>query len=242
MTFVPGKEAVGPVPSGAVWFAVGASGLVVRDGDALLPTTEDLEALGVPVSGDHPLGTLDEAPVLAAVVPESTVLTGPWRFQGLRALLGTFDEARFAAAGRAFHIYDWVTTSRFCGRCGAAMTRVLAERSMKCPACSLTQYPRIAPAIIVLVRRGERALLAHNSRFPAPFFSTLAGFSGIGETLEETLRREVLEEVGVRVGALRYFGSQPWPFPHSLMIAFMAEWESGEISVDGDEIGAADWF
>jgi NAD+ diphosphatase len=185
---------------------------------------------------------LGEAPALAAIVPESAVLHGPWRFQGLRALIGTFDEARFAAAGRAFHIFDWVTTSRFCGRCGAAMERVLTERCMKCPACSLTQYPRIAPAIIVLVRRGERALLARNTRFPVPFFSTLAGFSGIGETLEETLRREVQEEVGVRVGAVRYFGSQPWPFPHSLMIAFMAEWESGEISVDGEEIGAADWF
>jgi NAD+ diphosphatase len=85
-------------------------------------------------------------------------------------------------------------------------------------------YPRISPAAIVLVRKGDEALLARNARFPLPFYSTLAGFADIGETLEETVRREIFEEVGVRVGALRYFGSQPWPFPNSLMIAFVAEW------------------
>jgi NAD+ diphosphatase len=113
---------------------------------------------------------------------------------------------------------------------------------MRCPACGLMAYPRIAPAIIVLVRRGEEALLARGARFPSAFYSTLAGFAEIGETLEETLEREVFEEVGVRVKNPRYFGSQPWPFPHSLMIGFVAEWAGGDIRVDGKEILEARWF
>ena len=112
---------------------------------------------------------------------------------------------------------------------------------MKCPKCALVFYPRISPAIIVLVRRGEEALLARGASFPAAFYSTLAGFSEIGESLEETLVREVREEVGVEVGDVRYFGSQPWPFPDSLMIGFTAEWRSGEIRV-GEEIVDAKFF
>jgi NAD+ diphosphatase len=113
---------------------------------------------------------------------------------------------------------------------------------MRCPRCGLTQYPRIAPAVIVLVRRGEQALLARNGRFPVPFFSTLAGFTEIGETLEETIHREIYEEVGIKVRDAKYRGSQPWPFPHSLMVGFTAEYESGDIKVDGEEIAEARFF
>jgi NAD+ diphosphatase len=103
-------------------------------------------------------------------------------------------------------------------------------------------YPRIAPAIIVLVRRGDEALLARGARFPAAFYSTLAGFAEVGESLEETLAREVREEVGIEVKNARYFGSQPWPFPHSLILAFTAEWAGGEIVADGVEVLDAQWF
>lgn len=112
---------------------------------------------------------------------------------------------------------------------------------MRCPACGLLAYPRIAPAVIVLVRRGDEALLARNARFPLPFFSTLAGFAEIGETLEETVAREIREEVGIEVRNPRYFGSQPWPFPHSLMVGFMADWASGELRLDEREIAEARW-
>ena len=113
---------------------------------------------------------------------------------------------------------------------------------MRCPACTLSAYPRIAPAIIVLVQRGDLALLAHGTRFPAPFYSTLAGFVEPGESLEETLVREVKEEVGVDVGDIRYFGSQSWPFPHSLMLGFFATWQGGEIVCEPTEIVDAKWF
>ena len=113
---------------------------------------------------------------------------------------------------------------------------------MLCPSCGLAVYPRISPAIITLVRKGDLALLASNAKFPGAFYSTLAGFAEIGESLEETLVREVREEVGIVVKDVRYFGSQPWPFPNSLMIAFTAEWESGEIAIDPSELSDAKWF
>src|SRR4029079_10746179 len=106
--------------------------------------------------------------------------------------------------------------SRFCGRCGTPTTRHDSERSMVCPSCQLHVYPRISPAIITLVRKGDLALLASNAKFSGAFYSTLAGFADIGESLEETLVREVHEEAGVWVKNVRSFGSQPWPFPNSL--------------------------
>jgi NAD+ diphosphatase len=145
-------------------------------------------------------------------------------------------------AGRAVQIVEWAATHRFCGRCATPTERTAGEHAMRCPSCGLSAYPRIAPAIIVLVRKGDLALLAHGVRFPAPFYSTLAGFVEPGESLEETLVREVKEEVGIDVGDMRYFGSQSWPFPHSLMLGFFATWKAGEIVVDPTEIVDAKWF
>lgn len=127
-------------------------------------------------------------------------------------------------AGRAVQLVEWVRTNRFCGRCGAETVEAVGERARRCPACGLTAYPRLAPAVIVLIRRQDEALLALGRGFKNRMFSTLAGFVEPGENLEEAVRREVLEEVGVTVGSVTYVGSQPWPFPHSLMVGFEAEW------------------
>ena len=162
--------------------------------------------------------------------------------RGVRSLFASLAPEQLALAGKAMHVLRWAETSRFCGRCGATTEHVHGERATRCPTCGLTTYPRISPAIIVLVRRGPEALLARNSKFPGAFYSTLAGFSEIGESLEETLVRKVKEEVGVDVGDVRYFGSQPWPFPDSLMIGFTAEWKGGEIRVDENEIADARFF
>jgi len=203
-------------------------------------TDTEIGQLGIEPAAAHHLGELDGADAVAAsfIGPPAA----PFEPIGLRALARMLDPELFGVAGRALHVIDWATTSRFCGRCGTATVKSASERCMKCPNCGLEMYPRIAPAIIVLVRRGDQALLARNSRFPGAFFSTLAGFSEIGESLEETLAREVHEEVGVRVKDVRYFGSQPWPFPHSLMIGFTAEWAGGDIVVDTAEIAEARWF
>jgi NAD+ diphosphatase len=175
-------------------------------------------------------------------IPFEKRVEPPYELFNLRLLAGVLDASLFGIVGRAMHTCDWLTTSRFCGRCGTQTKRHDSERSMVCPSCGLHVYPRISPAIITLVRRGDLALLASNAKFPGAFYSTLAGFADIGESLEETLVREVREEVGIVVRNVSYFGSQPWPFPNSLMIAFTAEWESGEIVVDPVELSDAKWF
>jgi NAD+ diphosphatase len=160
----------------------------------------------------------------------------------LYSYYGRSTEVEWAIAGRAVQIAEWARTHRFCGRCGTPTEPSTADRSMRCPACGLVAYPRLAPAMITLVTRGDEALLARGVQFRAPMYSCLAGFVEPGESLEQAVVREVREEVGVEVGDVRYQASQPWPFPHSLMIGFRAEWVSGDIEIDPSEIVDAQWF
>ncbi len=168
----------------------------------------------------------------------------PMQYQkgSLYHILGRVDEQLFALAGRASQLLDWERDHRYCGRCGNRMSLDMRERAMRCEPCRVINYPRIAPCVIVLVTRGEELLLARNANFPQPMYSTLAGFIEAGETAEETLRREVREEVGVEVANLRYFQSQSWPFPNQLMLGFIADYAGGEIVCDQVEIADADWF
>ena len=138
-------------------------------------------------------------------------------------------------------LVEWARTHQFCGRCGVPTEDVTGLRAKRCPAAGSTPSPRLSPAVICLVERAGKAL-ARGPQFAAGMFSCLAGFVEPGESLEEAVAREVLEEVGIEVREIRYFGSQPWPFPNSLMIGFTAEWRSGEIAVDGTEITEASWF
>jgi NAD+ diphosphatase len=163
-------------------------------------------------------------------------------WEGLRPLFSVLDDDHFALAGRAFQLLQWDRDHQFCGRCGTATEPKREERARVCPACKLSAYPRVAPAVMALVRRQDEILLARSPHFPPGMYSALAGFVEPGESLEQCLAREVAEEVGVRVGRARYFASQPWPFPHSLMIAFVCEWESGEIRPQAGEIDDAKWF
>lgn len=224
----------------AHYFAIRDQALLVGvadDGRIVLPSRADLERSGIDPSVAHDIGANAHALALSA---EATLPR--FEMRPVRSLFAALDPEELALAGKALHVVRWAETSRFCGRCGTPTERVANERAMKCPKCTLVVYPRISPAIIVLVRRGDEALLARNARFPGAFYSTLAGFSDVGESLDETLVREVKEEVGIDVGDVRYFGSQPWPFPDSLMIGFTAEWKSGEIHVDGEEISDAKFF
>jgi NAD+ diphosphatase len=172
-------------------------------------------------------------------------------FSPARALFSELPEATLHFVGRALACVEFEDTHRHCGRC-ATLTKagpVAAgapadppERVRVCPQCGLSFHPRIPPAVIVLVERGDHLLLARGANFPPGRFSAVAGFVEIGESLEDAARREVREEVGVEIADLRYFSSQPWPFGHSLMIGFHARYESGELRPDGTEIVEADWF
>ena len=165
----------------------------------------------------------------------------------LRRMYGMVPEAEWLAAGRAVQTAEWARTHRFCGRCGNPTEPSPGERGMRCPDCSLVCYPRVAPAMITLITRGEpgpdqEALLARGVRFPRPMYSCLAGFVEPGEDLEGAVIREVKEEVGVDVDDVRYVGSQPWPFPHSLMVGFRVNYVGGEIVLEEGEIMDANWY
>jgi NAD+ diphosphatase len=177
----------------------------------------------------------------AEAAPERAAPEG-MAWEGLRTLFSVLDDALFALAGRALQIVDWDRNHQYCGRCGTATVPKPEERVRVCPACRLQAYPRVAPAVMALVRRGSQVLLGRSPHFPPGMYSALAGFVEPGESLEQCLAREVLEEVGVQVANVRYFASQPWPFPHSLMVAFVCDWAGGEIAPQPAEIEAAGWF
>jgi NAD+ diphosphatase len=213
--------------------------LLGPDGSPLQP---DPASASLPPMAAEYLGTLDGRPCYTATLDAATTLPAGWTAISLRAGYSQFPAEIAALAGRAIQVLEWDGNHRYCGRCGTATERVATERARRCPACGLVHYPRLSPAVIVLVHDGPAMLLARSSHSPVPFYSTLAGFVEPGETLEEAVAREVGEEVGIRVRDLRYFASQPWPFPGSLMIGFTAAYAGGAIQVDGEEITHADWF
>lgn len=160
----------------------------------------------------------------------------------LRAIFTLAGPEVFSLAGRAAQLLDWQANHRYCGRCGTPTVIKQDEPAMQCPACGLLAYPRLSPAVMVLVRDGEKLLLARSPHFKPGVYSALAGFVEPGETLEECAVREVREEVGIEIANLRYFASQPWPFPNSLMIAFFADYAGGTIIPEPGEIEDAGWF
>ncbi|HEY2518315.1 MAG TPA: NAD(+) diphosphatase, partial [Polyangiaceae bacterium] len=190
------------------WFLIHPRGFLLRrEGESVaLPTEEDVQKLGVDTALAHPLGLFEGAEAVGAAVSKDAEIHAPLAITDameLRKIYPALGEERFRLAGAASQLVLWEQTHRYCGRCASPTERVATERAMRCPRCGLLAYPRISPAVIVLIRRGEEALLARNARFPLPFYSTLAGFVEVGETLEETVVREMREEVGVEVKNLR---------------------------------------
>ena len=201
-----------------------------------------LREVNVPIESEHFLGDLHGAHCFAVGLAPEVSLAPGFSLVGLRQILGTVDEEYFYLAGRALQILDWDRHTRYCGGCGAP-TRLQGDRSKICDACRVPFYPRLSPSIIVLVTKGEQMLLARNAAWgPTGFYSTLAGFVEPGESIEETVHREVFEEVGIRVKNLEYLGSQSWPFPNSLMLGFHAEYESGAFQFHDNEIADAQWW
>jgi NAD+ diphosphatase len=213
--------------------------LLLPDGDS--PTLQPLTgaALSSRATAQHYLGTLAALDCWALALPEPPA---GWRRMPLRAAMMALDPVVGALAGRAAQILEWDRTHRFCGVCASPTQIKPGERARVCPGCGHSAYPRLSPAIMALVWRPGELLLARSPHFAAGRYSALAGFVEAGESLEDCLHREVAEEVGVAVRDLRYYGSQSWPFPNSLMVAFTARWIEGEIVPEPGEIEDAQWF
>lgn len=209
-------------------------------GCASLPRGIDSRAFGL--SQTQFLGYLEGCPCVAAELPESANYDDLYTLQSLRKLHFALDDDLFAIAARAVQIIAWNNTHQFCGRCATATIQHPTERAKRCPNCDLRQYPRLSPAVIMLIYKEEQLLLARAPRFRNGMYSVLAGFVEPGESLEETVARETREEVGIEIKHIQYFGSQPWPFPNSLMVGFTAEYAGGTITPEPGEIEDAAWF
>jgi NAD+ diphosphatase len=243
MTFVP---AVTPPPGlgrKGWWFLFHADLVLVRTRgeSAEIPFMVDPTELRLLPARKQFLGMMDGKPCFTAELREPIEL-GDSSFRSLRSLLGALPEEIFSLAGTAFQVMNWERTHRFCGKCGMPTEPVADERAMVCATCGIQNYPRLTPAVIVAVVRDGKLLLARSRRFPQVFFSVLAGFVEAGETFEECVHREIREEAGIAVKNLRYFGSQPWPFPHTMMVGFTAEYAGGDLVIEEKELVQAAWF
>ena len=242
--FVPGFKVPAQSTRHALWFIFAGQRLWVEDHEARLhlrPTS------GWPLSDALPLrqlymGTWQGLDCFAAEIDRAAKESLPGQWLGLRELWGLLDETLLGLAGQAIQLVDWDRCHQFCGRCGEPTVLRDNERSKHCPACQSNHYPRVAPAVMVRITREDEILMARSPRFVPGMYSVLAGFVDPGETLEQAAHREVMEEVGLEICNLRYFASQSWPFPHSLMIAFTADYAGGEIILEDDEIEDAGWY
>lgn len=252
LEFIPRLKPPDEAGGQGYWFIFSGDKLLVRQaGDhALIPLASGLAELGLGAEREVYLGQLEEdgeqTPCFAAEVAAGAGLPEGVAAEGLRALYPALDEPFLGIAGRAVQLVAFDRTNQYCGQCGGRTIDEAHERAKRCPSCGLVNYPRLSPAIIIAVTRRIEGrlhiLLGRNHRFPTGRYSVLAGYVEPGETLEECAAREVCEEVGVDLQNVRYFGSQPWPFPNSLMIGFTAEYAGGEIKLDESELADARWF
>jgi NAD+ diphosphatase len=226
------------------WFIFHKDTLLVekKNDKVSIPFFDDISRLNVPLYNILYLGRLDLHPCFAVEYPNPDSCSENLSFTGLRQLFNVLEEDLFWLAARAYHLISWDKNSSFCGRCGEKTLPHETEHAKACPRCGMMTYPKISPAIIVAITKDDKILLAESNRFTSKFHSVLAGFVEPGENLEECVVREVMEEVGIRVKNIAYFGSQPWPFPDSLMLGFTAEYAGGEIHIDPTELSSADWF
>lgn len=177
-----------------------------------------------------------------ALKPDHSDIPDGWALIPLRQSMQLLSRQYFGLAGRAYQMLQWEITHRFCGRCGHAMQHEAHERAKRCSQCGLVNYPRISPAVIMRITDGSRILLSRSPHFVSGMYSVQAGFVEAGETLEDAVIREVQEEVSLEIHNIQYFGSQPWPFPNSLMLAFTAEYAGGELRIQEPELEDAQWF
>lgn len=227
-----------PAPDArALWVVFRDDNVLVRaDADRAFALLTDL-ALPAPIA----VGVLFGRPVFAASIDEHTAVEGALEV-GLRPLGAQLDEHTFAAISLAAQLVYFARTHRYCARCASPLVAIDGSRARLCAPCKHEWYPRVSPCAIVLVHDGDRVLMTRHARFPPGMYGLIAGFVEPSESIEQCAAREAFEECGVRLRDVRYFGSQPWSFPHQLMLGFTAQYAGGELVVDHSELEDARWF
>ena len=228
----------------ALWFAFESGRVMVctNDGAPTFLTCAHPGEHGLETVQEHYLGTYGGEHCYAAELAVAQIAPSGHALLGLRDMLGHVDDTLAGISGRAFQVLEWNRNHKFCGRCGGETVTRGDERARTCVPCKRTSYPPVAPVIMILIKDGRKLLLARKVGWSNTRYSALAGFVEPGETLESTVIRETREEVGVEIKNIQYFGSQPWPFPNNLMIAFTADYAGGPVKPDGVEIEEAAFF
>lgn len=244
MNFISGFKYPEEINPGSLWFMVYEQKIVVfsENESTTIPKYYILMENEINFEHTQYMGTYNNVHCYAVEIPEVKNLPDCFSAHPPLSLLNEIGVDLVRIAGLASQFINWSRNHRFCGKCGKPTEDKKDERAKICAKCGQIYFPRLSPAIIVAVVKDDMLLMANSPRFPSKFYSVLAGFVEPGETLEECVKREVYEEVAIAVKNVKYFGSQPWPFPDSLMIGFTAEYESGEIKVDKNEISDAAWF
>ncbi|WP_024330275.1 NAD(+) diphosphatase [Simiduia agarivorans] len=234
------------VATSSRWLGVWQGHILVREGEYLFADKPE-PLSGLTVFGTHKVGQLDGQDVFVQCYsgrPQDCLFEKGQssRLIGLRSFLSSTSASTFQMLGAACQLYAWEIDHRYCGRCGKETVLRTDDRCRYCQPCNHRYYPKVSPCVIMLVTRGDQCLLAVHERSTVQMFTALAGFVEPGETLEQAVVREVEEEVGLQVQGAEYIDSQPWPFPGQLMVGFLAEYKSGEISLQDQEITRAEWF
>jgi|SRR5574344_944092 NAD+ diphosphatase len=226
------------------WFVFCKTDLLLEkndDGTLSVPFQEKAPIKTRPWTTIHNISPFPDADVKTYCIDNPITENDKYVMMGLRATYDHIPIELYLKAGKCAEILYWDSTTKFCGVCGGQM-KLHTDISKRCENCGKEVWPQLATAIIVLVNKGDEVLLVHANNFRGNYFGLVAGFVETGETLEQAVHREVLEETGIKVKNLRYHGSQPWPYPCGLMVGFFAEYESGSIKLQRSEIGAGDWF
>lgn len=229
-----------------MYFLFDQNRMMVKKGKKYLDIIryKDIANMNIKIDNVQYMGKLNGENCFSAGIKKTDSSIDDSQFMDLKSLMLVLDESLFLVASKSYLLLNWEKTHKYCGVCGFPMKRKesLSERALICPKCGYTTWPRTSPAIIVAVTKGDKLLLAHNKNFSHGMYSVIAGFVELGETFEQCVKREAFEEVGIQIDNIKYFGSQPWPFPNSMMVGFTAEYSGGQIVEDGKEIVHADWF
>jgi NAD+ diphosphatase len=243
LDFIPGQISQNRnPPSAADWCLICSDDTVLFTAQGRLPLREQIERALPPDCALQYLGAFRGTACYYCAAASLTISDNVFQSADLRTILREQETPVFDLCCRALHLLTWRKRQRYCGACGHELMDKDDELARQCKACGLIVYPRISPAVIVAVIRDNTILLARGKRSRLGFYSVLAGFVEPGETLEGCVRREVFEETRIELKNIRYFGSQPWPLPDSLMVGFIAEYAGGDLRIDEKELETAGWF